>query len=171
MGEARDQNLPTLYHRGKAGGIYSWRVWTAGDEIFTEYGLLGGEKQVARRRATPKNVGRSNATTAEEQARLEARAMWQNKRDRKYSETVEGALAELIRPMLTTDFESRKARNVTYPVFVQPKLDGVRALVFWDEARRAWEVRSRSGKSYRDVNDASVAHIVGAGIRAPEDMG
>lgn len=152
------QALPTLYHRGKSGGIYSWRVWTEGADILTEYGLLGGEKQVARKTATPKNVGRANATTAEEQAALEAKSMWQKKRDRKYAESVEDAQTELIRPMLASDFEKRKARNVTYPAYAQPKLDGVRALAYWDGDQV--EIMSRSGKSWRDIG--SIEHIAAA---------
>ena len=152
------QTHPTLYHRGKAGGLYSWRVWTEGADILTEYGLVDGEKQIARKTATPKNVGRANATTAEEQAVLEAQSMWQHKRDRKYAETIEDAQAELVRPMLASDFEKRKARNVTYPAYVQPKLDGVRALAFWDGDQI--EIMSRSGKSWRDIG--SIEHIAGA---------
>jgi ATP-dependent DNA ligase len=150
--------LPTLYHRGKSGGVYSWRVWTEGADVVTEYGLVDGEKQVARKAATPKNVGRSNATTAEEQAVLEARSLWQNKRDRKYFESVEEAMGELIRPMLAHDFEKRRERNVAYPAYVQPKLDGVRALAFWDGSRV--EVMSRSGKSWRALG--TVEHIAAA---------
>jgi len=151
-------DLPTLYHRGKSGAIYSWKVWTEGADIVTEYGLVDGEKQVARKTATPKNVGRANATTAEEQAVVEARAMWQNKRDRKYAESVADAQEELIRPMLASDFEKRKDKGVLYPAFVQPKLDGVRALAFWDGGRV--EVMSRSGKSWRDIG--TVEHIAAA---------
>jgi len=151
-------DLATLYHRGKSGAIYSWKVWTEGADIVTEYGLVDGEKQIARKTATPKNVGRANATTAEEQAVVEAKAMWQNKRDRKYAESVADAQAELIRPMLASDFEKRKDKGVMYPAFVQPKLDGVRALAFWDGGRV--EVMSRSGKSWRDIG--TVEHIATA---------
>ena len=158
--------LPTLFHQGKAGGIYSWRVWTEGPDIVTEYGLVGGEKQLARKTATPKNVGRSNATTAEEQAAVEAKAMWQNKLDRKYARSVSEAQAELIRPMLASHFEKRKSKNVTYPAFVQPKLDGVRALAFWNDDRM--ELLSRSGKSWRDVG--TVEHIAKSlGAFLPQD--
>lgn len=153
-----DLGLITLYHQGKAGGIYSWRVWTEGADIVTEYGLVDGEKQFARKTATPKNVGRSNATTAEEQALVEAKAMWQFKRDRKYAESIADAQAELIRPMLASDFEKRKGKNVTYPVLVQPKLDGVRALAFWNGDYL--EMISRSGKSWRDLG--TVEHIAAA---------
>lgn len=150
--------LSMLYHQGKNGGIYSWRVWTDGPDILTEYGLVDGEKQVARKTATPKNVGRSNATTAEEQAVLEARAMWQKNRDRKYAESIEDAREELIRPMLAVDFEARKGKNVAYPAYIQPKLDGVRALAFWNGDHL--ELMSRNGKSWRDIG--SVEHIAAA---------
>lgn len=150
-----ETELVMLYHRGKAGGVYSWRVWVEGADILTEYGLIDGEKQIARKTATPKNVGRSNATTADEQAVIEAKAMWQNKRDRKYAESVEAAMDELVRPMLASDFEKRKNKNVTYPAYVQPKLDGVRALAYWHDDRV--ELISRSGKSWRDIG--TVEHI------------
>ena len=147
-----------LYHQGKNGGIYSWRVWTEGADILTEYGLAAGEKQVSRKTATPKNVGRSNATTADEQAELEAKAMWQKARDRKYSESIADAKEELIRPMLAQDFEKRKGKNVVYPAYIQPKLDGVRALAFWNG--NDLEIMSRNGKSWRDIG--TVEHIAGA---------
>lgn len=144
-----------------------WRVRTEGADIVTEYGLVDGEKQFARKTATPKNVGRSNATTAEEQAVLEARAMWQKRRDRKYAESIEEAKKELIRPMLATEFEKRKDKNVTYPAYIQRKLDGVRALAFWDEGKI--EIMSRNGKSWRDIG--TVEHIAKALERIlPEEL-
>src|SRR5690606_20187250 len=107
---------------------------------------------------TPKNTGRSNSTTAEEQAVAEAKAMWQNKRDRKYAESIADAQEELIRPMLAYDFEKRKDKNVMYPAFVQPKLDGVRSLAYWHGDRI--ELLSRNGKSWRAVG--TVEHIATA---------
>ena len=159
--------LKPLYHQGKKGAIYSWRVWTEGADIVTEYGQVDGEKQIARKAATPKNVGRSNATTAEEQAVIEMAAMHKKKMDRKYAESIEAAMEELIRPMLALDFEKRKNRNVTYPTFVQPKLDGVRALAFWDGDQI--EIMSRSGKSWRAIG--SIEHIARAlGGVLPKDL-
>lgn len=91
MGTELNTALPTHYHKGKAGSLYLWRVWTEDADIVTEHGLIDGQKQVARKTATPKNVRRSNATTAEEQAVVEAQAMWQNRRDRKYAASIEEA--------------------------------------------------------------------------------
>lgn len=154
--------LPVLFHVGKSGGLYRWRVWTEGPEVVTEYGLVDGEQQVARKLATGKNLGRANETTPVEQAVLEANAMWTKKRDRKYFLTPEEASGPLIRPMLAVDFMKRKDRGLPYPLFVQPKLDGMRALVYWDATADRWEIMSRSGKSYVDASPESVRHIVGA---------
>ncbi len=94
------QTLPILYHKGKSGAIYSWRIWTEGDIIHTEYGQVDGLKSLAAKRAKAKNVGRANETTPERQAELEALSMWQNKRDRKYSETPDGTRDAVPLPML-----------------------------------------------------------------------
>ena len=137
--------LETLYHQGKTGAIVQWNIWTEGADICTEYGQMGGKMQTSRKTATPKNVGRANATTAEEQAILEATAMHKKRLDGKYSLTIEDAKKEVFLPMLATDFEKRKDK-VTYPVDVQPKLDGVRCMAFWegDSVR----LMSRGGKKW-----------------------
>lgn len=134
----------TLYHKGKSGKLYSWECWTEGDAIHTEYGTLDGKKIRTVKIATPKNVGRSNETTAVEQAELEAQAMWTHRIERKYSETQELAQEEVLFPMLAKDYHKRK--NVSYPAFVQPKFDGCRCLCFYDGE----DVRliSRSGKEW-----------------------
>ncbi|MCF1193552.1 hypothetical protein LRR18_18355, partial [Mangrovimonas sp. AS39] len=62
----------------------------------------------------------------------EARSLWQKKLDRKYSETPEDAQVESYGPMLAKDFNPKK---VKYPAYVQPKMDGVRALASWDGDR------------------------------------
>ena len=117
---------PMLYHKGKNGELRQWKIWTEGDEIVSEYGQVGGQMQIARKTAEPKNLGRSNETTPEEQAMLEAKAMWVYKLERKYSETPEGAQEQLPLPMLAHKFTGTKKKKFSYPGWVQPKLDGVR---------------------------------------------
>jgi len=135
--------LPTLYHLGKKDKIFSWKIWTTGSVIHTEYGTDLGKKQLAAKEAKPKNVGRANETTAEEQALLEAKSMWQNKLDRKYRRTVEEAMEPLPLPMLAKKFADRR-KKVVYPVHVQPKLDGIRCLA--QRFNGKLELTSRSGK-------------------------
>lgn len=140
--------LPILFHRGSKGVLYSWVVWTEGADIVTEYGQVEGKKQLARKTATSKNVGKSNETTPEGQATIEAKAMWTFKVERKYKETAgEAETEEVFLPMLAVSFEKRKGKKKdghTYPADIQPKLDGVRCLAFWegDEVK----LLSRGGK-------------------------
>ena len=137
--------LETLYHQGKTGAIVQWDIWTEGADICTEYGQIGGKMQTARKTATPKNVGRANATTADEQAIIEATAMHKKRLDGKYSLTIEDAKKEVFLPMLAASFDKRKDK-VTYPVDVQPKLDGVRCLAYWDGD--SVKLMSRGGKQW-----------------------
>ena len=113
--------LPTLYHKAKSGDLRQWTVWTEGPVIVTEYGQVHGVMQISRKTAEGKNVGRSNETSPEEQAKLEAKSLWTYKVERKYSETPEGAKESLYLPMLAHDFKPGK---VKFPASVQPKLDG-----------------------------------------------
>ena len=119
--------LSTLYHKGKAGKLYSWRVWTEGDTVFSEAGTDEGKKILSSRVCTPKNIGKANETTAEQQAVLEATAMWKHKVSRKYAETPEDAKELDFQPMLAKKFEDHK-KKVSYPVSVQKKYNGVRGL-------------------------------------------
>ena len=136
----------TLYHKSKTDAIVQWDIWTEGAVICTKYGQIGGKMQTARKTATPKNVGRANATTAEEQAILEAKAMHKKRLDAKYSLTIEDAKKEVFLPMLAGSFDKRKDK-VVYPVDVQPKLDGVRCLAYWDGD--SVKLMSRGGKQWR----------------------
>jgi len=142
--------LETLYHRGSSEAIYSWRVWTEGADICTEYGQLEGKKQTARKKAEAKNVDKTNATTPETQAISEAKSMWTHRVERKYRRTLEEAKKdEVFLPMLAHPFEKRRGQKKeghTYPCDVQPKLDGVRCLAYWEEDEI--KLLSRGGKDY-----------------------
>ena len=139
------KTFPDLFHKGKANAIYIWKVWSDGDQIFTEYGQINGKKQLATKTVEEKNVGRANATTVVEQAEKEAASMWTFKKERKYSETIGGAKETLSLPMLAHKFDDHR-KKVTFPCDVQPKLDGYRCIARWEDD----EVRlfSRSGKSF-----------------------
>ena len=137
--------MKTIYHTSKTGAIVEWDIWTEGADIVTEFGQRDGKKQLARKTATGKNVGRSNETTPEDQAILEMKSMHKKKLDGKYSTTLKGAKQEVFLPMLASSFDKRKGM-VNYPVDVQPKLDGVRCLAFWNGDHI--ELMSRGGKQW-----------------------
>jgi DNA ligase-1 len=151
MIKKKDKNmntkLETLYHKSKTGATVQYTVWTEGAEIVTEYGQIAGQMQISRQTAVAKNIGRSNETTPEEQAVLEAKAKHKKKLDGKYSLTIEGSKEEVFLPMLASSFDKRKGK-VSYPVDVQPKLDGVRCLAYWEED--SVKLMSRGGKQWEN---------------------
>lgn len=86
----------------------------------------------------PKNVGRSNETTAEKQAYLEIERDFKKQKDKGYAEI--GQESETLPlPMLAHKFSDR-GHKVQWPAFVQPKLNGQRMLF---DGKKAW---SRGGK-------------------------
>lgn len=137
--------LGTLYHLGKDKALRTWRVWTEGADVCTEYGLAEGASLYSRKTVTQKNIGKANETSLEQQAQLEAAAMYKFKLDRKYSETPEAAEEPLRLPMLAKDLNKIKS-PIVFPVDVQPKLDGVRCLAYWENDEIV--LLSRGGKPY-----------------------
>ena len=142
----------TLYHKGKGGKLYEWTIWTEGDTILTEHGIVDGKMQTSEKKAEAKNVGKSNQTTPEEQAQNEAVSIHKKKLDLKYATSPEEAEQTVFLPMLAQCFEKRK-KKLKYPVDAQPKLDGVRCLASWEDEEVV--LTSRGGKRY----NLSLIHI------------
>lgn len=133
-----------LYHKGKTGALFSWRVWTEGPDVLTEYGQIDGLKQTSKKRVVAKNIGKANETSLDAQATKEAEAMFKHKLERKYALTPQEAEDPVYFPMLAHEFS--KAKNVTYPIDIQPKLDGLRAFLKWEGDEVI--LMSRNGKTY-----------------------
>lgn len=147
--------LPVLYHKGKKDKIYSWEI-SYNDPTFgyitTLYGTLDGKKVSTTELVEQKNIGKSNETSLEYQAEKEAKAAWNNKLARKYSETIEGTEEESTLPMLAKDYAKEKKKlkiSETNPVDEQPKLDGYRATARWRDGKVV--LISRQNKEYVNV--------------------
>jgi DNA ligase-1 len=87
-----------------------------------------------------KNIGKKNETTYYEQARIFMNTKINKKRDEGYNETVKDTENPL--PMLSLEFSKRK-HDIQFPCFIQPKLDGVRAIYSLETG-----FYSRTGKTY-----------------------
>jgi DNA ligase-1 len=76
----------------------------------------------------PKNVGKANETTCEQQGTSELQGDYKKKCDKGYRQlgTVEDG-SRLLSAMLARPYADNKHR-IKYPLWVQPKYDGVRAL-------------------------------------------
>ncbi len=126
---------PELFKKASGGKIQTWMISTEGDTVVTTYGQVGGAMQTARVVAKPKNVGKKNATTAEQQAEAEAAAQWTKQLKKGYVQskedaeagTVDAIITGGILPMLAHKF-SEQADKIKFPCYVQPKLDGHRCI-------------------------------------------
>lgn len=123
--------MKTLYTRDASGATRFWRMELNPDDASqyrTVSGVLGGaETPTAWTQATPKNVGRSNATTAEQQAIAEMEANYRHKLDRKYHEDPNNVGGhKFFAPMLAQSFKSYPKQVLGLQGFIQPKLDGYR---------------------------------------------
>ena len=118
-----------LYQIDENGNTRVWWMEQDGDKYRTVSGIADGKLVTSQwKLAKPKNVGRANATTGEEQAAAEITSQYTKKRDRKYHDTHEAAAngSNIIEPMLADKFKGWD-RNWT-EVYVQPKLDGMRCI-------------------------------------------
>lgn len=119
----------TVYKKDTKGKIRITTVYVIGDIIHQVSGLQGGNKTKHSRIAKPKNIGKSNETTPEEQAILEGKAIIVKKLKEGYFETIEEAEAEdVVMPMLAKVFEAEQHKIDWTNAYVQPKLDGMRCL-------------------------------------------
>lgn len=145
--------LPPLYKRDTTGGIRVWRLEL--DEDLGKYRTLSGtlDGKMAESgwtHAVPKNVGRSNETTASSQAHAEASAEYTKKLDRGYFHDVADVdRVEFVKPMLAQDWAKVKVQPTSG--FAQPKLDGIRCIA------RADGLRTRTGQPI-----TAVPHILEA---------
>ncbi len=125
--------LPTLYARTNTGAIQQWTVQVEDDKYRTEFGQVDGKLQTTNWTVCkPTNEGRANARNEFEQARFEAEALWKKKKDSGYCTSVNNIDAfTFVEPMLAKNFDDYKSK-ISYPVFSQPKLDGIRCVVSKD---------------------------------------
>ncbi len=128
--------LPTLFGRSESGKIKQWsvsvlRLGDGTSYITVEHGYEDGKKQQDQRCVSEgKNIGKVNETTPYGQACSEAQSLWNKKRDEGYVEdknSIPANDAGMFLPMLAQSFD-KHAKKISFPAYVQPKLDGMRAL-------------------------------------------
>jgi len=133
--------LNTLYKRAVNGKVNEWTVEIENNCFRTISGYTDGVKTTSEWTCcSGKNTGKKNATTPEQQALAEAKAMWTKKLELGSYESIDDIdTPKFFNPMLAHKFEDHKDK-IDYPVYSQPKLDGIRCIV------RADGMWSRNGK-------------------------
>ncbi len=140
-----DFKMPPLYHGDKGGKTRVWQIWTEGAIIVTSFGHLDGKKMIARKRAVAKKVGTKAATTPEEQAIIEAKAVYVKKLKGKYAETITGSQEESTLPMSVHKY-LEKQHKAKWPMDAQPKLNGLRCIARCEDG--VVTLYSRGGEVY-----------------------
>lgn len=122
-----------IFKRGTDGKIRQWNFIVDGDKWAVLSGIMGGTPTQSKwTTAKPKNVGKANATTAEQQAMAEGVAKREEKLRSEYRANVADLDNVPTGPMLAATY----AGNLDFAkgVWCQPKLDGIRALISKDAA-------------------------------------
>lgn len=135
--------LTTLYKCTSTGATQEWAIFHEDGLFWTVSGQVDGKKVTsAKTSCAGKNVGRKNATTANEQALKEAQARWQKKLDEGYVENINDVYktsSSRVDPMLAKNYSDYKD-EIEFPLYCQPKLDGLRCIVTRDGAySRKWK--------------------------------
>jgi DNA ligase-1 len=134
--------MDKIYKITATGKVQEWEIEVAGNSYRTITGQQDGKKITNEWTVCEgKNIGKSNETTPEQQAVLEAAALRRKKLEKDYVESLE-TTTTYASPMLAQTYEKGKTK-LTFPVYTQPKLDGVRCVCFQDE------FKSRNGKMFR----------------------
>jgi len=143
------KKMQTLVKRRSDGGIQEWSIEVEGNAFRVTSGKQGGKQKVNEwTYCTGKNKGKSNETTDEEQAQVQAKAKWDKKLAGEYALDAESADSlGFTKPMLAKDWKDY-GDKVEFPVYAQPKLDGIRCIATKDG------LKTRTGK---DI--VSVPHI------------
>jgi len=162
--------FPTLYGTEKNGKTKIWKatIEKNGDNatVTIEYGQLDGKKQISTREYTSgKNIGKKNETTPYTQCFLETERKWKDKKEKEDYKELDDESENKVEnpgkffPMLAGKYEpntdKKKRTDIEYPCFVQPKLDGLRCLMYMKDGKVI--AQSRTG-TYFD----SVQHITSA---------
>ena len=140
------KELPPLYKRDSKGKIRILTIsvgyndaWSAGTR--STAGIKDGKLVTSGwKECFPKNVGKSNATSALTQAEAEAQSSWDKKVEKEYFADIKLIdTYEKFKPMLAGDYTKQKVQLDSG--FSQPKLDGIRCVAnssgLWTRAGKA----------------------------------
>lgn len=126
--------FPKLYKLSKTGSVQEWEIKVVENDdstthIVTTHGQKDGKMQIERREVEGKNTGRANETTSFQQGVQEARKKWEDKKKSGYQEDLTDVSNVTVLPMLAKRYDEA-GHKIEIPYIIQPKLDGMRALVF-----------------------------------------
>lgn len=136
-----------LYKLDSKSKVRVWWGETVDGGFNMHHGLKDGKIQTRFTAVdSGKNIGRANETTPEEQAKLELQSKYNKQVDKGYLTEDKfnpsaGQAMKVVRPMLAHRYD-KHPHKISFPCFIQPKLDGIRCLGFPNK------LESRRGKPF-----------------------
>lgn len=100
-------------------------------QVWAESGIESGK--ITRSAPTyvtePVNKGKANERNVFQQALVIARSLWQKRKDKGDSEEKQTTTSNMPFPQLAKSYKDAQ-KYIKYPIYIQPKLDGVRCIMF-----------------------------------------
>lgn len=157
---------PTLYKRDVTGRIREWCIEVDGSRYRTISGILdGNHSETPWTTAKPKNIGKANETTAEEQAILEVEAEYRKKLKQKYFDNINDVdETTYFSPMLAEKYQDYKDFVLSQSVvYSNIKYDGIRCVSkrdgLWTRKGEIFDSIPHVSKALKDVFEV-YPHIV-----------
>lgn len=136
--------MQTLYKYSTKGAPLQWSIEVVGDRYRTIEGQVGGKLTTSQWTICfPKNIGKANSTTAEEQAQKKAESIFRKKKESGFSESLETSGAKYFEPMLAHKWDEHPIKDGE-EIALQPKLDGHRCIAYLKDGKVY--LQSRKGK-------------------------
>lgn len=136
--------MTTLYKPAKTGATQQWSIKVQGDSFICTYGQLDGKMQTQTTKCEPKNIGRANETTPEQQAVLEMDALIAKKIKSGYS--YDSTAPTTVALAMKVKSYQDQINNIKFPCFSTPKLNGVNAI--YRRVDGQLTIYSRGGEIY-----------------------
>lgn len=130
------------------GKIRFWVPTIEGNTYYTTYGFVDGKRIISKSTVVKgTNIGRANEKTPEQACIERVRKLWNDKKADGYVESLDEETKIFYKPMLAETYSSKTP--LVYPVYVQPKLDGVRCIAYWNGEEVV--MQSRRGKFFQGL--------------------
>ena len=155
-----------LYKMDSKGKIRVWDIFVGEKDGVPYYSVMHGQQDGQMQYShvdvpEGKNIGRANATTADQQCLLEAKALHEKQMSRKgYTESIPSEVPAL--PMLAHKYKDF-AHKINFPAAVSCKIDGLRLIVSIKDG--VVKTTSRTGKEL-----LGLAHITDELVNLGQDI-
>lgn len=177
------KEYPPIFGKDKSGKTRVWNATVFSSPSNTalsviQHGIYEGKLQVDTRQYTEgKNIGKKNETTPLQQCVAEVEKKRKDKIEKEgYSETFPGRevsqsaqsssrqIGKKIFPMLANKYEPatslRKRGGIVFPCFVQPKLDGLRCVVYLVNGAPVYQSRTGGAFTVLQHLDSAIQQIL-----------